>query len=255
MGKYLSLTEECVQILKPVIEERTGTDLGEIVVKTMRTLPDHYNKDHHDQSDFYMFARKGGFIRPKVREPEAIYVNEDVYETENAPEKIPRHVNHELAHFAYHKIVEKKIKDKSSKLLSILGTRRCYRSKSFIEGFCEYLSLNYLTDLYDDQTCKEVWKNIMRNASYRNFSPEEVPYERGYKFFRKVLGVIGKDKVFEVARSPPISEIEVKIPFLYLLRRYPAQGIRNTPKFFTRNIRNIRPKILKKLHRYAFLDF
>lgn len=127
-----------------------------------------------------------------------------------------------------------------------------WKKKSFVEGFAEYMCLDNLLDVYDNKALKDVIERRDSISDYKHFSPEDKPYERGYKFFRKVLSIIGEDKVLEVAKSPPISEIEVRTPLLYRLRKYTTKGIKNTPKFLTRGMKT---KILKKLFGYAPFDF
>lgn len=240
MGKYLSLIQDYAQQFKPIIEEKTGIKLEEIIVR---------NSFEYPNSNLYPHLRGAPMFVALAEYPNTVFVKDYDFENENVVfTSIHIGVAHELSHIIYLKLAVEKlrtIKSKPARERLIKGLK----STSFQEGFAEYMSLDSLTDVYDDKT------KYFLNSYHDDLEPRNGPHKRGYEFFRKVLGVIGKDKVFEVARSPPISEIEVKIPFLYLLRRYPAQGIRNIPKFITRNIRNIRPKILKKLHRYAFLDF
>jgi hypothetical protein len=229
MGKYLTLTQDYAQQFKPIIEERTGTNLEEILAKDICTKPNYVDDDYHDT-----------LMLVDNRCPDSIFVNQDIYERDyKSVSTIPIDVAHELSHLVHYRIVDKKSKN------------RYRKSRSFREGFAEYMAFDHLLDIYDREAFKEAVKTSNR-YHWDIFSKKLRHYERGYKFFRKVLGVIGRDKVFEVARSPPISEIEVKIPFLYLLRRYPAQGVRNIPNFFTKAIRT---KILKKIYGYAPLDF
>jgi len=242
MGKYLSFANQCIQKFKPVIEEKTGVKLEDVIGKE---ASEYYKRDEDYSPDISMFVDMGC--------DNSIFVNEKRYEEmgDRSLYKIPRGVAHELAHLAHRKLI-KKVRETNPKADISRSVKRYKKSESFREGFAEYMSLTYLNDAYDYETYREVWKDMMRNAGYDNFLPRGKPYERGYKFFRKVLSVIGKDKVFEVARSPPLNELEVRMPLLYLLRRYPAQGIRNIPKFFTKAIRT---KLLKKIYGYAPSDY
>jgi len=242
MGKYLSFANGCIQKFKPIIEERTGTKLENIIAKEESEYPG-FAPEYHKNTGMFVCSKNY---------PDAIFVHETIYDkNKNLLGTIPREITHELAHLVHRKIIYNLKETNPREDISRL-VKRYKKSKSFREGFAEYISLNYLADLYDNQTLKRVWGDLGWRASYLNFSPKFIPYERGYKFFRKVLSVVGKDKIFEVARSPPISEIEVKIPLLYLLRRYPAQGVKNIPKFFTRSIKT---KIFKKKYGYAPFDF
>ena len=241
MGKYLSFANQCIQKFKPVIEEKTGIKLEDVIAKEASEYPLF---DSNYSPDALMFVVSGY--------DNSVFVNEKKYEEMGKSlNKIPGGVAHELAHLAHRKLIRKVRESNPREDISRL-VKRYKKSRSFREGFAEYMSHTYLNDIYDHKTYREVWKDMMWDACYRNFSPEDNPYERGYKFFRKVLSVIGKDKVFEVARSPPINELEVKIPLLYLLRRYPAQGVRNIPEFLTKAIRT---KLLKRIYGNASLDF
>lgn len=237
MGKYLSLTQDYVQQFKPIIEEKTGIQLEEIIVRNSSEYP---NSNLHP----HLYGAPM-FVSP-AEYPNTVFVKDHDPETANVIfASDPIDVVHELSHFIYLKLAVEKlrtIKSKPSRERLIKG----WKSRSFKEGFAEYMSLDSLIDVYDDKT------KYFLNSYHDDLEPRDGPHKRGYEFFRKVLGVIGKDKVFEVARSPPISEIEVRVPLLYLLRRYPAKGIRNAPKFF---IKSIKTKIIKKLHGRAPFDF
>lgn len=241
MGEYLSFADKCIQKFKPIIEERTRTKLEDVIAKDICTMPDYVDDAYH-----------GTRMLVSHKCPDSIFVNQDDYERDKASfSEIPVGVAHELAHLAHRKLIDK-VRE-GDKRADISGLVKRYRkSKSFREGFAEYTSLNHLIDVYDDEAVKKAAAAIGHIGGYSKFSREGKPYERGYKFFRKVLNVIGEDKVFDVARSPPIAELEVRMPILYLLRKYPAKGIKNIPKFLAKGIRT---KILKTLYGYAPFDF
>jgi hypothetical protein len=241
MGEYLHFANDMVQKLEPVIERRTGTRLENMLVEDSSA---YAGSDSDKLRNAYMFVN-GAY-------PNTIFMNERRYDKEEDPfGAIPRGVTHELAHLAHRKLIEK-VRETDIRADMSRLVKRYRKSRVFREGFAEYLSLDHLRDIYEYQTFKKVARDIRLVSSYYN-SPDALrPYEQGYKFFKKVLSVIGKDKVFDIARSPPLYEAEVRMPLLYLLRRYPAKGIKNIPKFL---IRNIKTKIYKKKHGYAPFDF
>lgn len=239
-GLNIHYANQWVKEFKPRIEERTGIKLEDIVVRDIESDPE-FDIDYH--SDARMF------VTPRYRN--AIFMNEKKYEDNYG--FIPIDVAHELVHLAHDYLIREGIKKTKFLPLKVWKIIQYYKLKSFKEGFAEYMSLDNLTNLYGGMYFDEELKRKGRIlSSYRDFPVKSKPYAQGYKFFKKVLSVIGKDKYLEVAKSPPISEIEVKIPLLYLLRRYPLQGVKNIPKFFTRSIKT---KILKKKYGHAPFDF
>lgn len=249
MGKYLSFAKQCLQDFQPKVEERTGIRLEELVVRDPTNIP-------------YRFALKGKdddatmFTLPYHPYENIVFVNEKNCREDKLP--VPYGITHEIVHKVHDKMMEGEVKKtKGSKILRRLWNvwkyKRFDKMRSFQEGFAEYVSLDYLVDIQNDhKTLREIAKKRRDLGSYSNFKPEGIPYERGYKFFRKVLYVIGEDNIFEVAKSPPMSEIEVKIPLLYILRKYPIKGIWYMPDFL---FRSLKTKIIKKICGYVDFDF
>lgn len=244
MGKHFSFAKQCVHRFKPVIEQMTGTKLEDIVVKHSSEYP-----RFKPCSDYF---RRNLMFTP-TDYPNTIFVTEKNFDKKKRLYAlIPKFTSHELSHLVHDELIKEELQAIESESKKARLLNRYEKGESFREGFAEYMSLNHLRAIYEQQTLFELITEVNRLSSYGDFSSEFRPYERGYKFFRKVLSVIGRDKVFEVARSPPISEIEVRMPLLYLLRRYPGKGIRNAPKFF---VKRIKTKIIKKVHGRAPFDF
>jgi len=236
MGNYLSLANQYVQKLKPIIEEKTGIKLEDVIIQDSSQYP---NRNLHP----HLYGAPM-FVSP-AEYPNTIFVTDFNFDANVVFTSTPIDVVHELSHLIYLKLVVEQlrtIKSKPSRERLIKG----WKSRLFKEGFAEYMSLDSLIDVYDDKT------QYFLNLYHDTLEPTDGPHKIGYKFFKNVLSVIGKDKVFEIARSPPISELEVGMPLLYLLRRYPAQGIRNVPKFLAKGVRT---KILKTLYGYAPFDY
>jgi len=244
-----------LQTLKPVVQERTGITLDEIVVKSMREFPWFSANDY---SNVLMFVNRADCCK------NAIFVNGNNYKEKGAG-TIPLHVAHELSHLIHYEIIKEQV-DKIRLPIYERWKMTRYENESFMEGFAEYLSIDYLAgaDSWVDRLA-EIRKrkfNLYEEANYIPI-PKPVSY-RGYKFFEKVLDVIGKDKVLEVARAPPLCELEMKNPLLYILRRYPIKGIRNIPKFAVKDIREKmrkrneeeyrRARILKKGETHLYSD-
>ena len=100
MGKYLSLANEYVQKFKPVIEEKTGTNLEEVLAKDISTKPTYIHDAYRD-------------TRILVHRdcPNSIFVNQNKYEWEQEPlSDIPVDVAHELSHLAHNKFMDEKYK-------------------------------------------------------------------------------------------------------------------------------------------------
>lgn len=244
MGEYFCFAKQCLQKFKPVIEQITGTKLEDIIVKHSFEYP-----GFKQYSDYF----RNNLMFTAVDYPNTIFVNEENFDKQNKSfAQIRISLSHELSHLVHDELIKEEFEtfESESKKETLLS-RYC-RSQSFCEGFAEYMSIDQLRRLYDQETLFELVTRMNRLSHYQDCSPEFTPYGRGHKFFRKVLSVIGKDKVFEVARSPPISEIEVRMPLLYLLRRYPTKGIRNIPKFF---IKNMKTKITKNYMDTPLLTF
>lgn len=234
MSTNLHYANQCAKEFKPIIEEKLGVKLED-----MHSKPEYTTDNYSDRTMF---------VTPFYRN--TIFMDE-----ENCCSKwysIAKGVVHELSHLVHDQLIKEKGETIKSNLAKKWFFGRYYTNRAFREGFCEYMSLTDLIDIYDEQDFRKVARSAGLTGGYFDFLPCFKPYETGYKFFRKVLGVIGKDKVLEVARSPPISEIEVKMPLLYLLRKYPQQAIRSIPKFLRENIRK---RIFKRSHGYAPLGF
>ena len=213
--KYFSAAENSIGRIKPVIEKRLGVELGDVHLREACTF-NGYIDDLFD--DTYMFVNN--------KQPDTIYINGIEYESENAPtSKVAQHVAHELAHLAHLKL------DKSS----------MKRNKSFIEGFAEYLSLDELVDVYNSGEQEQVWQVRNKRSCYSKDNPDN-EYGRGYKFFRKVLNVLGSDKLEEVAVTHPLNDLEVNIPLLYLLRTNPVKTIPKIPFFAQKYVKAMKRK-------------
>lgn len=231
MGKHLDLANEYVQWLKPRVEEKTWIRLDDIVVKDSSKyypLVEHEDNDSINPDTLMFICRSY---------PNTIFMPEDHYDKNTLISEIYTSVAHEVAHLI-HDIINK---EEAAKLFPELSEDNDlseeyalrelermdkylnnYERKSFQEGFAEYLSLDYILDIYDEKTqffakCKST--DLLRYKKIYPGTPETI-YEIGYNFFKEVLGILGKDKFLKMARSPPISEIEVKMPFLYLSRNH-----------------------------------
>jgi hypothetical protein len=269
MGKCLDLTNKYVQWLKPQVEEKTGIRLENIVVNNISEHP-KYGLEKHPNNALMIV---------EWQMQDTVFMFENRYK--NKPiEHACLGLAHELSHLLHFKLLNEEdskfepIESEYHSKAPLLSEKEYdkeypkYKKKfdahierrksiqygfsnpKLSEGFAEYMSLDFFNYLYDSKTRNLALK---QSAAFINHADENIPNsEIGYNFFRKVLSVIGRDKVFEVAKSPPISKIEVRMPLLYLLRRYPLQGVKNIPKFLTRSIKT---KILKKKYGYAPFDF
>ncbi len=225
MGIYLSFANKCLQYLKPQVEKKFRTKLEDMVVKDSYDCP-LFNQDPDYFSDNLMFVARDY--------PDTIFITEKNHDKKYILlSSIPRELNHELAHKVHHELITEEflVRDKTKSL------KRYNKNKPFREGFAEFASLDYLTDIYDINELEQAKIREGVIGRYGKFSPKNEPYAQGYKFFRKVLSTIGKDKLLEVAKSPPISKVEVKFPILYLLRKYPSKGIKNIPKFLKHGLK------------------
>jgi len=245
MGQYLSFAKQCLKEIKPKVEERTGVKLEDLVVRDPSGIP-----EFSSEKDSLMF------ITPYFLYDDVVFVNEKNCIKEQLP--APLGITHELAHKVHEELIGRELdKTEDSKFpkffLNMWKYRRYNKMISFKEGFAEYMALDHLSDIHDDaQTLQEITEERRNFGSYLSFGPRISPNEKGYKFFKKVLFAIGQDKVIDVASSPPMGEIEVNMPLLYVLRKYPLKGIWNIPKFFARSLTT---KIVKEAFGYADFDF
>ena len=240
MGKYLPYANECIQKFKPAVEENAGIRLEDVVAKEAAEHP-----DFHTDYEFADYAAM--FVDREY--PGIIFVNEKKYDQlEDSLSEITLGITHELAHLAHAKLIQTEIarnilkKENGQCTLSSMQDainyfNKYWKSQSFREGFAESISLKGLFNLYDRHTRNEALEQMISLASYKKFPKRLRPYEKGYKFYSKVMRVL-QAGILEIARSPPINEIEVRIPLLYLLRRCPAKTIKTMPRLIAEDIKN-----------------
>jgi len=232
MGKYLDLANKYVKLLKPKIDKRMGIKLEDIIVKDASSYQPPLKPENFDDSRILMF------VDPKYFK-DTIFMYENHYDEHTLDSEINVCVAHELAHLVHNKINKEKerelflglkdVNDVSEEDLAleskiIMEHYDNHERTSFLEGFAKYLSLDYILDLYDEKTqffAKCVSIDLLRYKMHAQ-TPED-DYQIGYNFFKKILDIIGKEKFLEIARSPPMSETEIRAPLLYLLRKYPAK--------------------------------
>ncbi len=247
MGKYLSLANDRAQHFQPLIEQSTGIKLEDVVVKGSSEYPG-IEQDKRSRQ---------GLMFVSTEYPDTIFFNQKNYhEDGKSPTDITvsEGIAHELSHLTHRQMVKEKWQRTKKESAKARLSKRYWKSTSFREGFAEYMALTHLLTLniYDEPEATKIAGKATLVGSSLNCSPAAKLHKRGYKFFRKVLSVIGQDKVYEVARSPPISEKEIKIPLLYLLRRYPIKGLKSIPKVI---INNTKSKILIRKYGCAGLCF
>jgi len=174
---------------------------------------------------------------------------EDCFDKMPYNNKIYTSVAHELAHIVHGKIHDEEAyrlfppkregedyrsipkKEIYREIISLARFLKNISRKSFEEGFAEYFSLDYILGMYDKRTrvfAEGRSESLLRYKLHRKTS--KIDSEAGYNFFKEVLSIIGEDKLFEVARKPPISESEIKTPRLYLLRNYPNNLLQKPPE-------------------------
>lgn len=238
MGKYLSFANECIQNIKPAIEKKTGTRLEDVVAKEASEYP-----SFHTDAELSEYAAM--FVDGEY--PGVIFVNERKYDkVEDSLSRIIFDVAHEIAHLAHAKLIQTEIarnilkKENGQCTLSSMQDainyfNKYWKSQSFREGFAESISLKSLYPLYG----KEVRDKVIDRMSWlgsRNLPKACKAHARGYKFYSKVCAV-SQAGILEIARSPPICELEVIIPLLYLLRRFPAKTIKKMPRLIAEDIK------------------
>lgn len=225
MGKYLELAKQYGEKFKPVVGKEVRVNLEDIVVR------DHiYDYYTHNMNDASMYVWPRG---------STVYVYENNIGKKDEPESFtPVAVVHELLHITQDRLFEKKYeKLKAKPILSIYANwilRRYDKASAFHEGFAVYTSLNHMKEIYN-QTIKKYTCKTENDLGPHNFGRTPI-YIQGYKFFKKVLNTIGKDKLWEVATSPPLYKLEVRIPILYLLRQYPKEWIKSILASFWKKI-------------------
>lgn len=242
MGKYLSFVNECIQNFKPIIEEKTGIKLEDVIAREASEYPDFDTDDH---SNVPMFVDNDY--------PGTIFVNEEIYgKIEDHFSKMTLHTTHELSHLAHKKLIINLLKEKvlEQNLQPPFKEARkiaykYHKSKSFREGFAEWMSLKKLFNIYEKKIQNRAIEEMISILSGEG-CPERKSYERGYKFYDQVMKATCGE-IFKVARSPPIYELEVRIPLLYLLRRFPAKTIKSMPRLVAEGIKK---NYLKAYYRY-----
>jgi len=227
MGEYKTYAEKCIQRFKKPIEERTGTKLENLIVQELSNHP--VIKDCMEDYDITLMMTV-----PRVN-PSRIFIIEENYRKLRKPlEAVAEGIVHEMTHLAHKEIVEE---------MSV-NTIHMSKRNMFQEGFAMYMALDHMRDLYTEKELKYIDKERESFGSYKEFKESLKPYGRGYKFFRKILGVIGDDNMMELVKNPPSYEIEMKFPLLYLLNHYPGLGFKNFGKFVSkaRETRKIKKK-------------
>lgn len=243
MGEYIQLAQHYANKLKPLVERKvrkTGIELEDIIIEdALSDVSSDHEADLSEGTSMY--------VRPFI--PNRIYAYEQSLEKKKHPESfIPMAIIHELSHIVQDNLIKKRRWDLSqtSPRYARWFWNRYDKIHSFNEGFAEYMSLNYLADMYTDVLEKvkqeELEPRKANLSSYKkdfthNLSANSIYRARGYKFFKNVISALGEEKLMEVASKPALHEIEIRIPLLYLMRNYPMKGIKNIPKLMYQSIK------------------
>jgi len=224
MIEFEELIKYYVDKYKPKIEDSFEIDLKDILLTSIR---DKKEAPMSISIECYKSTLKANLQHLKKMEKHL--------GKKHSIAKIPYFTVHELAHILMYRILQKNIVEakktgphsKVAVMLMRLMRGQIPYNKPFKEGFAEYVSLDRLIWLYqdDDNVKKGTIKDMIRKRKHnlnmytdfmaRLFMRKMKPYGQGYWFFNKVLDELGGDKLEDIASIPPNGIHQIKKPELY----------------------------------------
>ena len=201
-SRYMAKIKRKVAHYQPLIEVRTGVDLGTITVKEYRfSIDDFFGMTKPKTKaarmiikplfELYRMFQEESLNLAACSKNGAIYVpfgittKSHILWQKHAPDKVIDHTDesvvHELSHFLFRKLGKSdSLKNES---LSVI-----LKGSEWEEGFASYCAQTLFLDFYPDRC-------IVRNSG-------DLPkgYERGMHKIEKIIELRGKDALFEVPK-------------------------------------------------------